>query len=162
MNLVETQDTRELRQGPLPVGSAVDLTNLPVEAVVEEAGGQVEAEVALQGLLDLLDGHAIVEDSIEDGLADLVVVVGLGFDVLDLGAERSAAVAGGTIFGGGDMKEEDGLVGDGADGAVVESLAWREPGRPATVRAGSFLGGMAAVGVKDLGAWVGVGVEGKS
>lgn len=145
----------------MAAGGAIDLTNLPVEAVVEEAGGQVEVEVAQEGVVDLLDGHAIVEDTIEDGLAHLVVVVGLGLDALDLGAEGGRAVAAGTIFGGGDVQEEDGLVGDGADGAVVEVLASAEL---ATVRAGSFLGGMAAVGVKDRGPWVGVGVgvEGKS
>jgi hypothetical protein len=138
----------------VPVGGAVELSDLPIEAIVEEAIRQLEVEVTSQGLLDLLDAHAIIEDAVEDGLADLVVVMGLGRDALDLGAEGGAAVAGSPVFGGGDMEEEDGLVGEGANGAFVEVLASAES---STARAGSLLGGVAAVEVVDLGSWVRVG-----
>jgi hypothetical protein len=99
-------------------------------------------------MLDLRNRHAIVEQMIKDGRTHLVVVVGLGFDVFDLRADGSATVAGSAVFGGGEMKEQDGRVGDGADGALVASLAAPES---AAVRAGRFLGSVAAVGVKDLG-----------
>jgi hypothetical protein len=109
-------------------------------------------------VLDLLDGHAVIEEPIEDGLADLVVVVGLGLDALNLSTEGGAAVAGGAILSGGDMKDEDGLVGDGSDSALVGAAFASSP--LAAVRAGSVPGSVAAVDVNDLGARFGAGVGG--
>ena len=102
----------------------------------------------MQGLLDLAETHAIVEDTIEDRLADLVIVVGLGRDAFPRGAEGGAAVAGGPVFGGGDMNNEDGLVGDGANAAFVEVPASAEL---SALRAGGLLGCVPSVGVQDLG-----------
>jgi hypothetical protein len=42
----------------------------------------------------------ILQDAVEDGRTDLVVVAGFGLDALDLGAEGGAAVAGGPVLGG--------------------------------------------------------------
>src|SRR4029077_509325 len=106
VEFIDAQGAREMGQGPTAVGSAIELSRLPVEAVVEEAVGQVVVEVTPEGALDLPEAHAILKDAVEDSLTDLVVVVCLGLDALDLGAEGGAAVAGGPVFGGGDVREE--------------------------------------------------------
>jgi hypothetical protein len=124
------------------------LPGLPVEAVVHQAVGQVEVEVALQGVADLPKALAILQEAVEDRLADPVVVVGLRVDALQLGAEGATAAAGGPVLGGGAMDEEDGPVGERADAALVEGLAATES---AAVRAGGLLGGMTALGMHDLG-----------
>ena len=69
------------------------------------------------------------------------------------GHAPQAIGAGGTVFGRGDMEQEDSLVGDGADGAAVDVLT---PSALSAVGAGGFLGGVAAIGVKNLGPWRGV------
>ena len=48
------------------------------EAVVDEPPGQFQAEVALHGDEGAFDVEAVDRDAVQDGVADLVVVVGLG------------------------------------------------------------------------------------
>src|SRR3954469_11781671 len=101
----------------------VEPPGLPVEAVVDEPVGQVEVEVPAHRGDDPLGAHAVVEDAVEDGLADHVVVKGLRLDARRGGAEGLAAAATGPVLAVGDVEGGDLLVGEGADPAVVGRLA---------------------------------------
>ena len=57
----------------------VELPDPLVQAVVDEAVGEVQEEVSVHRPEDLLDAHPIVEDAVEHGVADFVVVQGAGF-----------------------------------------------------------------------------------
>ena len=70
-----------------------------------------------------LDVEAVVEDAVEDGLADEVVVVGLGGDAGRAGAEGLAAGAAGGVLGVEDAKPEATAVGEGADVAFEAAFA---------------------------------------
>ena len=72
---------------------------------------------------DLLDAHPIVEDAVEHGFTDLVVVQGAGFHARGSGAEGRATVAPGPVFAVGDVEVDDLLVGDGTDLTVKNILA---------------------------------------
>jgi len=65
-------------------GGAVELADLPVEAVGEEAVGQLKEEVASHRLLDAVQAHAVVEEAVEDGLADPAGVSGARLDTGDV------------------------------------------------------------------------------
>src|SRR5207302_10172401 len=62
------------------------------------------------------DVHGVLEDAVEDQVADLVVVVGLGEHALGGVAEGGAAVAPCGVLAVGDLQVCDGLVGDGPHG----------------------------------------------
>jgi hypothetical protein len=66
-----------------------------------------------------LDVEAIVEDAVEDGLADEVVVLGFGAELAGAGAEVLAAATAGGILSVEDVKPDDAAVRQGADEAVV-------------------------------------------
>ena len=142
VQLVDAEGAAEAVQDPAAMVGQVEPPGLPVEAVVDEAVGEVQEEVPPHRGDDPLDAHAVVEDAIEDGPADLVVVGGLGLDVRRGGAEGLAAGAAGPVLAVGDVEEGDLLVGDGADQAVVGGLAW-----PELAAVGAWgLGGCAADG----------------
>src|SRR5271166_6413828 len=76
----------------------VKLPDLSVQAVVDETIGEIQEKVSAHGTDDLLNTHPIIEDAVEDGLADLVVVQRLGVDTRRRGAEGGAAIAPGSIL----------------------------------------------------------------
>src|ERR1700683_2169173 len=59
MYFVDTERAGEILQGPLAVGGHIDLANLPVEAVVQKALGEIEVEIPLQCLAEPLHAHAV-------------------------------------------------------------------------------------------------------
>src|SRR5206468_496842 len=91
VQLIDAQRAAEPLQDRLAVPGQVEAGQLPAQAVVDEAVGQLQQEVALQGGLGLLDVEAVVQQAVEDGLADGGVVVGLGRHVEGPGAEVLAA-----------------------------------------------------------------------
>ena len=123
VQFVDAQGAGEVGQGPGAVGGAVDLADLPVQAVVEETIGKVEVEIAVEGGVDLFHVHVVEEEAVEDRLADLIGVAGTGFDAVDLGPEGGTTVAGGVIFGGGQMDDDDGAIGNAADRSLMEAFA---------------------------------------
>lgn len=123
MEFVDTQGAGEMVEGPLAVAGHVDLANLPVEAVGEEAIGQIEVELPLHRLLQAMEAHAVIEEAIDDDFADAVGVAGSGFDAFDVGSERLAAVAGGAVFSHGQLDDDDFAQGDVADESCVGVLA---------------------------------------
>src|SRR5262249_13490218 len=62
---------------------------------------------------------SVIKDAVEDGLADEVVVLGLGSDLGWAGAKILAAVTAGGVLCVEDVQPDDLTVGDGADEAVV-------------------------------------------
>jgi hypothetical protein len=73
--------------------------------------------------VDLLHVHVVEQEAVEDGLADLIGVVGIRFDAVAVGTEGGAAVARGFIFRGRDMDEDEGVIGNATDGALMEAFA---------------------------------------
>src|SRR5215208_5525018 len=122
--------------------------DLAVEAVVDEPVGEVEGEVPPHRGDRPLGAHTVVEDAVEDRLANPVVIVRPRLDARRRGAERSTATAAGPVLAVGDVEEDDLFVGDGPDLAVVGGLA---PPELAARRAG----GLARGAVDGYGADVG-------
>ena len=129
VQFVDAQGAREVVEGPPPVAGHVGLVDLPVEAVVEEAVGQVEEEVPPHRLRQPVGAHAVVEESVEDGVADAVGVLGSWLDALDTGPERLAAGTRGAVFSNRQFDDDALPVGDVADGSRVSGLP--PPGRAA-------------------------------
>jgi len=119
VEFVDAECAGEVGVCPLAVGGHVGLADFPVEAIVEEAIGEIEVEVALHGLLEAMEAHAVVEESVDDGLANAVGVFGSRFDSGGLGTERLAAVAVGAIFSDGQFDDDDFAEGDVADESGV-------------------------------------------
>jgi hypothetical protein len=132
MQLVDTQGAGEVLEGPLAIAGHVGLANLPVEAVGEEAIGQFEEEVALHGLLDAMEAHAIIEKAVDNSVANAVGVLGSWLDAFDARAEGLAAGAGGAVFSDRHFDEGDLAERDVADGSRVGGLP---PSERAAVRA---------------------------
>ncbi len=78
VKLVDAQRPAEAVQDPTAMVRQVELPDPLVEAVVDEAVGEVQEEVSVHRPEDLLDAHPIVEDAVEHGFTDLVVVQGAG------------------------------------------------------------------------------------
>jgi len=87
---------------------------LPAQAVVDETLGECDEEVPLHSSLSLLDVEAVVEQAVEDSLADGGVVIGLLGDIQGPGAEVVAAGAASLILSVGDFHPGDAMVGQGA------------------------------------------------
>src|SRR5439155_7923770 len=96
--------------------------------------------VPVHGRQGGLDVEAVFEDTVEDGLADGAVVVGLGRDVQRPGVEGLAATAAGLVLGLVDVEPGFLPVGQGTDTTVEAALA---AAVPAAVGAGMGLGGAA-------------------
>jgi hypothetical protein len=101
----------------------VELSDLPAQAVVDEAFGQLQEEVAFHGGTSALDVEAILEEAIQDGGTDEAVVVGLGRHVEGPGAEGLAAGAAGPVLGVVDVEIGHLAVSQGADTTVEAALA---------------------------------------
>src|SRR5271157_1525861 len=121
--LVDAQRPAEAVQDPTAMVRQVELPDPLVEAVVDEAVGEVQEEVSVHRPEELLDAHPIVEDAVEHGFTDLVVVQGAGFHARGSGAEGRATVATGPVFAIGDVEVDDLLVGDGTDLTMKNILA---------------------------------------
>lgn len=148
MDFVNAQGAGELLERPLAIGRAVELLDLPTQAVVDEAGGQLQEEVAAQGPQQTFDVEAIFKEAVQNRFADGVAILGLGFDAVDLGAEGGATATGGPVLAGGHMQQEDGAVGDAPDGTRERVLA---VAGGATTRTRGVLGSIATVAVPELG-----------
>ena len=81
-----------LRLGQATLRSLSQAGQSPVEAIVDEATGQVEQEVAFHTGNGALDVESVIEDAVENGLADEVVVLSLGANVGHPGAKRTLGV----------------------------------------------------------------------
>src|SRR3954447_20356508 len=126
MEFIDAQGAAEVIEDPATMFGHVEAPDLAMQAVVDEAVGEVEQEIPLHRGDDTFDAHAVVEDAVEDGLADLVVVQRAGFDPWRRGPEGGAAIAAGAILAVGDVEEDDFLVGEGADRSVADVLARRQ------------------------------------
>src|SRR5271157_4205002 len=141
----------------------VELPDPLVEAVVDEAVREVQEEVSVHRPEDLLDAHPIVEDAVEHGVADFVVVQGAGFHARGADAEGRATVAPGPVFAVGDVEIRDLLVGDGTDLTVKDILALTQLATSGAwgLARGAFQGYGANVGILHLhglrvrGTWLG-------
>jgi hypothetical protein len=101
----------------------VQAAQLPAQAVVDEAVGEDDEEVALQSRFGLRDVEAVAQQAVEDGLANGGVVVGLGGHVQRPGAEELAAAAAGLVLCVGDLQPGHAPVGEGAESAAQDALA---------------------------------------
>jgi hypothetical protein len=70
-----------------------------------------------------MEAHAIIEEAVDDGVANPVGVLGSWFDPFDVRAERLAAGAGGAVFSDRHFDESDLAERDVADGSCVGVLA---------------------------------------
>ena len=95
VQLVDAERAAEVLQDHAAMLGHVELRGAVAEHVVDEPRGEVEEELAAERLQGPLDAHAVLEDAVEDQVADLVVVQGLGEDALGGVAEGRAAVAAG-------------------------------------------------------------------
>lgn len=115
VQFIDAQRAGELGHDHLTVCRQVELGDLPTQAVVDEAFGQLQEEVAFHGGEGALDVESVVEDAVQDGLANLFVVVGFGRDVQGPGAEELAAGTACLIFGIVDFEVGHLAIGQGAD-----------------------------------------------
>src|SRR5439155_20676886 len=69
------------------------------------------------------DAHAVVEQAVDDRLADPVGVLGAGFDSLHLSPEGLAAATAGAVFSDLDFEDDDLAISDIANAAGVNSIA---------------------------------------
>jgi hypothetical protein len=72
--------------------------------------------------VDLFPVHVVQEEAVEDGLADLIGVAGIGFDAVDWGTEGGTTVAGGLVEGGGPVDEDEGVIGYAANRSTFHPL----------------------------------------
>ena len=74
VQLVDAERPAEVVQDPAAVIRQVEPPDLPVEAVVDEPVREIQKEVPPHRGDDPLDAYAVLEDAVEHGLTDLVVV----------------------------------------------------------------------------------------
>ena len=77
VKFIDAERAAEPGQGPTAMVRQIELPHLSVEAVVDEAVGEVQQVISLHRANDLLDAHPILEDAVGHGVSDLVVVKGL-------------------------------------------------------------------------------------
>ena len=123
MQFIDAQGAGEPLQDHLAVRGQIQAGQLPAQAVVDEAVGQRQQEVASQGGLGLLDVEAVVQQAVQDGLTDGGVVVGLGRHVQRPGAEVLAAAAAGAVLCVGDLQAGAAVVGQGANATPEGAFA---------------------------------------
>lgn len=103
VDLVDTEGAREILESPLPVGGPVDLVIGPLEAVEDEADGDVQEEVLLKMGLDFVGGQVVADEKVDDLLSHPIGVATLEADALD--DRREILGAGAT--GGVDAIDQD-------------------------------------------------------
>jgi len=69
-----------------------------------------------------MEAHAVIEESVDDGVANAVGVLGSWFDPFDSRAEGLAACAGGAVFSDRQFDEDDLAVGDVSNTSCVSVL----------------------------------------
>ena len=126
VEFVDAEGAAEVLEHLAAMSGHVESRGEVVEHVVDEPRGEIEEELALERQEDPFDAHAVFEDALQHQIPDLVVVLGLGEDILGCGAEGGGAVAAGLVLAVGDLQEGDGLVGDGANGSCQGPLASTE------------------------------------
>jgi hypothetical protein len=133
VNFIDTERSREPFQGPLPILGHVDLPDFPIEAIVKEALGQFEMEIPSQGLVKTFHAHLVVEQAIEDRIANPISVLGPRFDSRNLGSEGLAAGTTGAVFSDRQFDDDDLAIRDVADWTRVRLF---KPATSAALRAG--------------------------
>jgi hypothetical protein len=136
----------ELLQDHAAMRLQVEAGDAPAQAVVDEALREFQAEVTAHGGEDTFDVEAVLQDPVEDGIADPLVVVGLGRDSERPGAKELATGAACFVFRVDDMEVCLLAVGEGTDTTMKGTLAMAAL---AAVGAGMSLGG--AAGDANLG-----------
>ena len=126
VEFVHTEGAAEVFEHLAAMSRHVESGGEVVEHVVDEPRREIEEELPLERQQDPFDAHAVFEDALQDQIPDLVVVLGLGEDILGCGAEGGGAVAAGLVLAVGDLQDGDGLVGDGANGSFQDPLASSE------------------------------------
>jgi hypothetical protein len=132
---IDAEGAAEALQGPFAVAGHVEGFGVLAEAVVDEPVGKLQEEVPPQRGAGGLDAHTVVEDAIEHGLADRVVVAVAEADARRVGPEGRTATASGAILAITDVEVGDPAVFEGADPADEDLLA--PPGLAAS-RTGGF------------------------
>ncbi len=145
VQFVDAERAAEVLQDLTAMRGHVEMGGVVAEHVVDDPRGEVEEELTAERLQGPFDVHAVLEDTLEHQVANLVVVVCLGEDALGGVAEGLAAVAAGRVLAAGDVQIGDGLVDDGAHPSGHIPLATAQF---AALRAGGLLGG-AADGYND-------------
>jgi hypothetical protein len=110
VRLADAERSAEVLQDLAAMRRQVELGDSIAEHVMDEPRGQVEEELALERQEGAFDAHAVLEDAIEDEVADLVVVGGPGEDILMGVARSGGALASGRVLAVSDLR-----VGDGSD-----------------------------------------------
>ena len=80
-------------------------------------------EIAFEGQAQPFHAHTVVEQAVDDGLANAVAVFRSRLDPLHLGSKGLATAAAGAVFSDFDFEPEDLAVSDIADAAGVNILA---------------------------------------
>ena len=78
VEFVHAERPAEVLQDHAAMRGHVELLGMVAEHVVDEPRGQVEEELALERSQGPFDAHAVLEDPLQDQVADAVVVLGLG------------------------------------------------------------------------------------
>lgn len=136
MDFVDAQGAGEVVQSPLPIGRHFDLAHFPVQTVVEKAIGELEMEIALESLTQPFHAHAVVEQTVDDSLADPVGILRTRLDPIELGAKGLATRAVGAVFSNFDFENHDLAIGDIANQTGMSVLA---PSHLAALRTGEGL-----------------------
>src|SRR5271154_6341791 len=84
MDFVDGKGAGEFFESPTSVLRHMDLTDLPIEAVVEKACRQIQVKISCQRLLESFHAHTVVEQAVDDCLANAIGVFGPAFDPGDL------------------------------------------------------------------------------
>ena len=140
VKLIDAQGSGEPLDDHLAVRLEVELGDFPADAVVDEAPGQFQGEVAPHRREGALGVEAVIEDAVEDGLTDRAVVVGPGGDAHRPGAEGLAAATARLALGIVDVEAGHLAVGQRADTTAKAASA---ASGDAAVRAGMALGAAA-------------------
>ena len=98
MDLVDAKRAGKFREDFGAKLGSVKLPDRVFQAVVEKAGRQVQEEVTLESLLDGVDVELVAQNAIQNGLADMIIVSGLGRNIAGGRAERFAAVTLGRVL----------------------------------------------------------------
>lgn len=97
MDLVDAKNAGEVLQHPLPIGGAVYLRVRPLEAVVDEADGDLKKEVLAEMTLNLVHREVIADEKINDLLSDCIGIAASEGNAFHRGGEELGALAGGGI-----------------------------------------------------------------
>jgi hypothetical protein len=122
VQLIDAQRPGEALPDHAAVRRQVQAGQLPTQAVVDEALGEFDEEVTLHSGLSLRDVEAVVEQAVENGLADRGVVVGLLGYVQGPGAEGMATSTTGLIFCIADFQPGDAVICQGTQSAEKDTF----------------------------------------